>query len=149
MLIFIMAAVVVVSTLAGVVLGTKGLAGEQERTFTIEARNFAYDPAIIRVNKGDKITVKVTSKDVVHGFYLDGYDIDLEVVPGRPAVSATFVADKAGRFGIRCSRTCGVLHPFMVGQLIVEPNYLFPGSIGLAIGIAIATLAFIAIREEE
>jgi hypothetical protein len=37
----------------------------------------------------------------------------------------------------------------MMGILIVEPNYLFPGSIGLAIGVAVASLLFIAVRKEE
>lgn len=148
-LLFVMVAIVVVSGLTGAVLGTKGVVGGKEKTFTIEARQFAYDPSIIRVNRGDKVSLRLISKDVIHGFYLDAYGIDLEVLPGGRAVSASFVANKVGRFGFRCSRTCGVFHPFMMGILIVEPNYLFPGSIGLAIGVAVASLLFIAVRKEE
>lgn len=148
-LILVMIAIAAASGLTGAVLGAKGVAGSKERTFTIEARRFAYDPSIIRVNRGDKVSLRIMSKDVIHGFYLDGYGIDLEVLPGGRTVSTVFVADKVGRFGFRCSRTCGVFHPFMMGVLIVEPNYLFPGSVGLAIGIAAASLLFMAVRKEE
>ncbi len=118
-----------------------------DREIVVTARQFAYDPPVIRVNKGDRVTFKVTSKDVLHGFYIDGYNVDREIRPGE-SVQFTFIANKEGKFGFRCSRTCGVLHPFMIGNLIVEPNYLFPASIGLAFGLAMGTLIYIAKRRE-
>lgn len=117
------------------------------REIVITARQFAYDPPVIRVNKGDRVTFKVTSKDVLHGFYIDGYNVDREIRPGE-SVQFTFIANKEGKFGFRCSRTCGVLHPFMIGNLIVEPNYLFPGSIGLAFGLAMGTLIYVAKKRQ-
>jgi cytochrome c oxidase subunit 2 len=138
--------VVLVST-GGGVIWAKYPPNSSEKTFHLVARRFAYDPPIIRVNKGDRVTIKAESSDVLHGLYLDGYDIDRMLRPGEP-VQFTFIANKEGKFGFRCSLTCGVLHPFMIGKLIVEPNYLFPGSVGLAIGLAVGAIIFVAKKRE-
>ncbi|MFV1960808.1 MAG: cupredoxin domain-containing protein [Acidimicrobiia bacterium] len=105
------------------------------REIHITARQFAYDPGVIRVNLGDRVVLHVESADVTHGLYVDGYGVQGKVTPGED-LTLEFVADRAGRFGIRCTEVCGVFHPFMTGKLIVEPNLLFPGSIGLALGAA-------------
>lgn len=121
--------------------------GPTERHIIIKARQFGYDPSVIKVNKGDKVTIEVITEDVTHGFYLDGYNINLEARPaGDPAV-VTFIADKTGKFNFRCSQTCGVFHPFMIGKLIVEPNNTFPGAIGLAIGIGIGSIFYFSRKE--
>jgi cytochrome c2/plastocyanin len=139
---------IVLAGLAGGVLWAKLPLKDSEKVFRVTARQFAYDPPILRVSKGDRVTITAESRDVLHGFYIDGYNIDQTLRPGTP-VQFTFVANKEGKFGLRCSQTCGVLHPFMIGTLIVEPNYLFPGSIGLALGLAVGTLIYIAKRREE
>ena len=139
---------IVLAGLGGGVLWAKRPLNTLEKEFHVVARQFAYDPPILRVSKGDRVTIKAESKDVLHGLYIDGYDIDQMLRPGTP-VQFTFIANKEGKFGLRCSTTCGVLHPFMIGTLIVEPNYLFPGSIGLALGLAVGTLIYLAKKREE
>jgi heme/copper-type cytochrome/quinol oxidase subunit 2 len=91
------------------------------RTIRIEAADFAFAPAEISVNPGDRVTIEFVSADVVHGLYIDGYDLALESDPGRPA-RLTFTAEQSGSFRFRCSVTCGALHPFMIGRLNVGPN---------------------------
>ena len=71
------------------------------------------------------------STDVVHGLYVDGYDISVEADPGQTA-TLTFVADKPGSFRFRCNVTCGAMHPFMIGKLTVGSNHLLYRSVGLA-----------------
>lgn len=109
-----------------------------ERTFRIEAGNFSYSPAVLHVNPGDAVTIELVSTDVVHGLYVDGYDLSMEADPGQPA-TLSFIADRSGTFHVRCSVTCGALHPFMIGKLQVGSNLLFWRGIGLAF------LAFLSI----
>ncbi len=104
----------------------------QERTFRIEAGQFAYSPSELKVNPGDTVTFQLVSTDVVHGLYVDGYDISLEADPGQTK-TLSFVADKPGSFRFRCNVTCGAMHPFMIGKLNVGSNYWFFRSIGLAL----------------
>ena len=104
----------------------------QERTFRIEARQFAYAPSELKVNVGDKVTIQLVSTDVVHGLFVDGYGISVEADPGQTQ-TLTFIADKPGSFRFRCNVTCGAMHPFMIGKLTVGPNHWLYRSIGLAV----------------
>jgi len=103
----------------------------QERTFRIEARQFAYSPSEIEVNPGDRVTIQLVSTDVVHGLYIDGYGISVEADPGQSA-TLTFIANKSGSFRVRCNVTCGAMHPFMIGKFTVGTNDWFYRSMGLA-----------------
>jgi heme/copper-type cytochrome/quinol oxidase subunit 2 len=103
-----------------------------DRTIRIEARSFHYTPEVIQVNPGDRVTLELSSADYVHGLYIDGYDLNLVADPGQTS-RLTFVADKPGTFRLRCSVTCGALHPFMIGKLNVGSNDLLLRAIGLAV----------------
>jgi cytochrome c oxidase subunit II len=104
----------------------------QDRTFQIDARQFAYSPSELHVNPGDTVTIQLVSTDVVHGLYVDGYDISVEADPGQSA-TLTFTADTPGSFRFRCNVTCGAMHPFMIGKITVGTNAWLFRSIGLAL----------------
>jgi plastocyanin len=108
-----------------------------QRTFRVEASQFAYAPAILDVNPGDTVTIELLSTDVVHGLYLDGYGVSATADPGQTA-RLTFTADRSGSFRFRCNVTCGALHPFMIGKLQVGPNTWLWRAIGLTILAALA-----------
>jgi plastocyanin len=94
-----------------------------ERTFQVNASRFEYSPAVLSVNPGDRVTIELTSNDVVHGLSIDGYKLATTADPGQTA-RFTFVADQQGSFRFRCTVTCGNLHPFMIGKLQVGQNTL-------------------------
>jgi len=117
---------------------------------TIKARQYAYDPPVLHVNYGDTLRIKLVSLDVTHGFFLEGYDIDAKVNAQQKTFmfrhpsegedwteveDFLFVADRRGKFRYRCSQTCGSMHPFMQGELIVEPNLTFNAGIGSVLGL--------------
>jgi heme/copper-type cytochrome/quinol oxidase subunit 2 len=112
-----------------------------QRTYRVEASQFAYAPAVIEVNPGDTVTIELVSTDVVHGLYLDGYGVSVTADPGQTA-RLTFTADKSGSFRFRCNVTCGALHPFMIGKLQVGPNTWLWRAIALTVLAAFATLFF-------
>jgi heme/copper-type cytochrome/quinol oxidase subunit 2 len=116
-----------------------GTAVPDSRHLRIEADQYDFKPAVIKVNPGDRVTIELASTDVVHGLYLDGYDLEITADPGQTA-TLSFIADKSGTFRFRCSETCGPLHPFMIGKLKVGNNTLLWRGIGLAILAALVGL---------
>lgn len=110
------------------------------RTFRVYADQFAYEPAELHVNRGDTVTIELVSADVVHGLYVDGYDVSIETDPGQTE-RLTFVADKPGSFRFRCNVTCGAIHPFMIGKLTVGSNDWLFRSAGLAFLAFVGTLS--------
>lgn len=94
-----------------------------ERTFHIDAKRFEYNPAILKVNQGDQVTIELVATDVVHGLIIDGYELETIADPGKTA-RLTFVADRQGTYRFRCTVTCGNMHPFMTGKLEVGQNTL-------------------------
>ena len=106
-------------------------AAPQVRTLRVDARQFAYSPSELFVNIGDTVHIQLVSTDVVHGLYVDGYDISVEADPGQTR-TLTFTASRPGSFRFRCNVTCGAMHPFMIGKLTVGFNDWLFRSIGLA-----------------
>ncbi|HBY97673.1 MAG: cupredoxin domain-containing protein [Ardenticatenaceae bacterium] len=118
------------------------------REINLAAQRFDWQPEVIHVNRGDQVVFNITSDDVVHGFYLDGYGINEPVLPGR-TTTVTISADKAGKFRFRCSYTCGNMHPFMIGELVVEPNTPAAGAMVLTLLVALGTLGYISRTREN
>jgi len=123
----------------------------QERRIKMTARQYAFDPAVLKVNKGDTLRLSITSLDVIHGLYMEAFDFNVKIIPDSPYLELShpsrpdepvqkveeivFVADKTGKFRYRCSHTCGAMHPFMQGELVVAPNRLLGAGVGGLIGL--------------
>lgn len=117
------------------------LAAPQARTINITASQWNFQPGTVHVNRGDTVTVDLESIDVVHGLFIDGYEVKTIAEPGRPG-KLTFVADRDGAFHFRCAVPCGNLHPFMIGKLVVGPNFTWLRAVAASL---LATLgAFVA-----
>ncbi len=103
-------------------LGNEPTSGEaQVREIRIVARQWEFEPNVIRVKKGERVRLIVTSEDVVHGLAFPDYGINKEIAPGNEVV-IEFVADKGGEFQGFCSVYCGEGHSSMRLTLIVEEN---------------------------
>ncbi|TEU10519.1 MAG: 4Fe-4S binding protein [Anaerolineales bacterium] len=118
-------------------------AGQQaEHRLTLEARRFAFEPAVIQVNQGERVILELESVDVTHGIYIDGYGLKAVSEPGHKA-RLDFVADRVGKFKYRCSMACGPLHPFMIGELIVKPNLPYWRAVALALLATVGSVVYL------
>jgi nitrous-oxide reductase len=82
-------------------------------------------PTAIEINQGETVTVALTNieqtADMLHGFGLLDYNINIVVDPGETK-TVTFKATKAGVFPYYCTNFCSALHQEMQGYLIVKKN---------------------------
>lgn len=115
--------------------------------FDITAKKFEYSPSSIIVNKGDTVTLRIRSLDNLHGFYLDAYNFEKEI-PALVTTTITFVANREGKFTFRCSVTCGNFHPYMLGEIKIQPNNLFyAGIVGLGfVSMVMITGVYISVQ---
>lgn len=122
----IAAVVLLVVSIAGLpaaALGYESLrhSGHDSEVITLTGAHGAWSQDTIRVRQGQKLRLRLTSSDVVHGFMLKGYGIEIdEVYPGKIEV-IDFVADEAGTFAFVCTILCSPDHRDMRGKLVVEP----------------------------
>lgn len=110
------------------------------KEITITARQYGYEPHRILLDAGETVRLHLVSVDTVHGLYLEGHDLDARIFPGKldfevrhpskgdayqTVENVLLTFDRPGKYRYRCSITCGPLHPFMQGELVVRPNVPF------------------------
>ena len=85
----------------------------------IIAHIWAYSPNEIRVPAGSTVRFYVTSRDVIHGFRVEGTHLNTMVLPGQVA-ELTYTFRNPGTYLIVCHEYCGINHHTMFGRVIVE-----------------------------
>jgi cytochrome c oxidase subunit 2 len=85
----------------------------------MRARKYDFEPAEVRVRRGQVVELHLTATDRKHGFELKPFGIQTELPEGQPVIMR-FVANQRGEFGFRCDILCGLDHLGMKGKLIVE-----------------------------
>ncbi|MEO8548486.1 MAG: cytochrome c oxidase subunit II [Kofleriaceae bacterium] len=75
---------------------------------------------VLVVPVGTPVKLIMTSRDVIHGFYVPAFRIKQDVVPGH-ATTAWFEAIEAGMYPVMCTQYCGTRHSFMHAQVVALP----------------------------
>jgi hypothetical protein len=148
------------ATIIGLCVGTalflewKTTPPPAQKTLHIEAFRYGTYPWLIRANRGDHLILTFSTHDTGHSFFLQDYRIDAKISPAsemveirdpfsteEPPLRMQELHLKAGVKGLwgrlvslsrfRCHVFCGPMHGFEQGDLIVRPNWLFSGSLGL------------------
>ncbi len=70
----------------------------------------------IRVPVGKPVELLMTSRDVIHSFYVPAFRVKQDVVPGRTTM-VWFTALDAGSYDILCAEYCGAGHSRMRGRV--------------------------------
>ena len=74
----------------------------------------------LRVPAGRPVRLLITSRDVIHSFFVPALRLKQDALPGR-YTQTWFQADKPGRYEIFCAEYCGLAHSGMLGELVVLP----------------------------
>jgi len=83
--------------------------------------NYAQGPNAIgtlHVPANRPVRLLMTSRDVLHSFFVPAFRIKQDVLPGR-YTQVWFTATKPGKYPIFCTEYCGLSHSSMWGEVIV------------------------------
>ena len=83
------------------------------RRIEVHARRFSFIPAEITVEKGEPVTLALTSDDVSHSLVVEGLHINSPITKGR-FTEVTLTPEAAGDFKGKCGRFCGSGHGSMI-----------------------------------
>lgn len=75
------------------------------------------------------VNIELTSKDVIHSFFLPVARVKMDVIPGQK-VPVWFETTQAGDFEIACAQLCGLGHYRMRGFFVVEEQAKFTEWLG-------------------
>ena len=135
----------------------------QTRNISIEAFRYGFSPSRIHVNRGDRLRLTFSTRDTGQSFFLQDYDLHIVITPGsrvvevhrlsRPHDAPTreetveLTAGLPGWRGWFVSKSQfrnhtynGPMHGTERGDLIVAPNHLLAGGLGLLCAIPLAGL---------
>lgn len=87
-------------------------------------QQYSFSPPCILVPAETPITIRATSADVVHGFIVDGTNVNTMLVPGFVSVITTSFAGPTERH-MPCHEYCGVGHEGMWGNVKVIDRAAF------------------------
>jgi cytochrome c oxidase subunit 2 len=96
----------------------KPVSDPEPREIKVTARGFEFSPKTIRVSRGERVRLAVTSEDKDHRFAIKELGIDQAIEAGQTRM-IELTPDKEGRFQFSCSVSCGDRHPEMVGEVVV------------------------------
>lgn len=134
-----------------------------KRAIHLEAFRYGTHPWLIRASRGDHLILTFSTHDTGHSFFLQDYQMDAKISPANEMVEVRDPFDietpparvkevhlTAGLKGVwgrlvslsrfRCHVYCGPMHGFEQGDLIVRPNWLFSGSLGVLLAIPLIGL---------
>lgn len=87
-------------------------AAQTAKTIDITAKRFAFEPNYVALKKGETVTIRIHSEDVVHGLFVRPLKIDTDIEPGK-STELTVTPQTAGKFTAICDHFCGVNHGAM------------------------------------
>jgi cytochrome c oxidase subunit II len=94
-------------------------AAAQARTVVVTADNWTFSPSVIRIKKGETVSLQLKGEEGVHGIMVPGLNINQKIDLGQ-TVTVAVATDVAGTYDFFCNVPCGPGHKQMKGQIIIE-----------------------------
>jgi len=89
------------------------------------AQQYAFVPNCVLVPAGVPVKMRLASADVVHGFLVQGTNVNVMVVPGYVTTVRTTFGDSGDRL-MPCHEFCGVGHQAMWAHIRIVEAARFP-----------------------
>lgn len=94
-------------------------ANDSPRVVDVVAKRFEFAPNEITLRQGEEVTLRLTTQDVTHGFFMRALGIDTLIEPGHPTEISVTPKEK-GTFITICDHFCGPGHSRMHMKIVVE-----------------------------
>ncbi len=92
---------------------------QEPRVIEITAKRYGFTPDKVTLKKGETVTLRLHSEDVIHGFFSRQLKIDETIEPGKTD-DVTLTPQTAGTFTTICDHFCGAGHGNMAMTIVVE-----------------------------
>src|SRR4029077_1085152 len=89
------------------------------RVIEISARRFGFTPRKTTRKKAEPVTLRLSTEDVKHGFFVKALNLDADIIPGTTS-EITFTPQTTGKFVSVCDNFCGSGHGDMRMTIVVE-----------------------------
>ncbi|MCE9670219.1 cytochrome c oxidase subunit II [Myxococcus stipitatus] len=73
---------------------------------------------VLHVPAGRPVRLLLTSRDVIHSFYVPAFRLKMDAIPGR-YTETWFEAIRPGRYPVLCAEFCGLNHSLMRAEVVV------------------------------
>jgi cytochrome c oxidase subunit 2 len=90
-----------------------------ETRYQLTDKTYLSQQAEVHIVAGQKVKIELSSKDVIHSFYVPLLGSHKDAVPGR-ATSVWLQADKPGTYAGQCSEFCGTGHADMLITVVAQ-----------------------------
>lgn len=95
-----------------------------EKTIKLTSIKFTFSPALINVNKGDKVKLIISkspdflASEIPQGLTIKEFNINQDFLNQETEI--VFEADKSGDFDLLCNQACGAKEGQVIGKLVVN-----------------------------
>ncbi len=93
-------------------------ASDNPKVIEITAKKFEFTPSEITLKKGERVILRLSSSDRVHGFMSKPLKIDTDI-PNDTSKDVAVTPDTAGDFTVICDHYCGTGHGNMKMKVTV------------------------------
>jgi cytochrome c oxidase subunit 2 len=90
----------------------------QQWSWSFEYPAYGVTSNELHVPEGKQILLQMTSRDVIHSFWVPEFRVKQDLVPGR-ITELRFTPTLVGNYKVRCAEICGTSHAYMEGPVIV------------------------------
>lgn len=112
---------ITLSLLIALLFAMNSFAQSTPSRIEIHAHRFSFTPAEITVEKGETVTLTLTSDDVPHSLLIEGLHINASMTKGH-VTEVKLTPETVGDFKGKCGRFCGPGHSSMVFTIHVVDN---------------------------